>query len=116
MNLLLTTITSPTNTTSSNKVLYIVLGAILLAAALFLIIAILLQSSKSKGLSGTISGGAETFFGKNKGKSIDKKLSILTTIVAIVFIVLVLVVYVSLPYQDQNAYWWDQIIGSFTVS
>lgn len=71
-----------------------IFGGILLLAALFLIVAVLLQSGKSHGLSGTIAGGAETFFGKTKAKSMDKLLSKLTTIVAILFAVLVIVVYV----------------------
>ena len=45
----------------------IALGIILILASLFLIVAVLMQSSKSHRLSGTIAGGAETFFGK-KGK------------------------------------------------
>ena len=77
----------------------IVLGILLLVAALFLIVAVLMQSGKSKNLSGTIAGGAETFFGKSKGSTIDKKLSTLTTIVAIIFVVLVIVVFVM---QDDN--------------
>ena len=40
-------------------------------------------------------GGAETFFGKSKASTMDKKLSKLTTIVAIVFVVLVLVAYLT---------------------
>lgn len=32
-----------------------------------LIFSVLMQSSKSAGLSGSIAGGAETFFGKKKG-------------------------------------------------
>ncbi len=74
------------------------LGILLLLAALFLIVAVLLQNGKSKG-TGVVTGGAETFFGKTKGKSIDKKLSLLTTIVAIVFVLLVIIVFVS---QDFN--------------
>ena len=54
-----------------------------------------MQSGKSKKLSGTIAGGAETFFGKTKGKAIDKLLSKLTTIIAVCFVVLVVVVYVT---------------------
>ena len=42
-----------------------------------------------------IAGGAETFFGKSKATTIDKKLSKATTIVAIVFVVLVLVSYLA---------------------
>ena len=71
----------------------IILGIILIVASLFLIVAVLMQSSKNHILSGTIAGGAETFFGKSKGSTIDKKLSKLTTVVAIVFVVLVLAVY-----------------------
>ena len=97
----------------------IALGIILLAAALFLIIAVLLQNGKSKGLSGTISGGAETFFGKNKGKTIDKKLSVLTTVVAIVFVVITLVVFVAQDYVDiqkQANDYWSSVIESINNS
>ena len=97
----------------------IALGIILLAAALFLIIAVLLQNGKSKGLSGTISGGAETFFGKNKGKTIDKKLSVITTVVAIVFVVITLVVFVAQDYVDiqkQANDYWSSILESINNS
>ena len=77
----------------------IFLGILLLLAALFLIVAVLLQNGKSKG-TGVVTGGAETFFGKTKGKSIDKKLSLLTTIVAVVFVLLVIVVFVTQDYTD----------------
>ena len=71
-----------------------ILGGLLIATGLFLVIAVLLQQGKSKGgLSGTIVGGTETFYGKEKGVQRDKLLSRLTTIVAIVFVVLVLAVY-----------------------
>ena len=75
----------------------LVLGIILLVAAVFLIIAVLMQSGKSHNLSGSIAGGAETFFGKTKGKTIDKLLSKVTTVVAILFALLVVVVYVLQP-------------------
>lgn len=74
--------------------LELVLGIILLIGALFLVVAVLMQHGKSKNLSGTIAGGAETFFGKTKGKAVDKVLSKVTSIVAIVFVVLVVAVYV----------------------
>lgn len=75
-----------------NNTLSIVLGSILLALALFLIIAVLLQNGKSKG-TGVVTGGAETFFGKNKAKAIDKKLSKLTIVAAILFIICSIVVF-----------------------
>ena len=71
----------------------IAIGILLILAAIFLVVAVLMQSGKSHNLSGTIAGGAETFFGKSKATTLDKKLSKLTTIVAIVFVLLVLVSY-----------------------
>lgn len=41
---------------------------------------VLMRQSKSAGLSGSIGGGAETFFGKNRGRSIDGLLRRLTII------------------------------------
>ncbi len=55
--------------------------------ALILIAVVLLQSGKNAGLSGSISGGAETFFGKNKARTLDGMLSRVTTGVAILFII-----------------------------
>ncbi len=80
------------------------LGIILIVASVFLIFAVLMQSGKSKKLSGTIAGGSETFFGKQKGKAVDKVLSKATTIVAVVFVVLVVVVYViqDKPIRDSR--------------
>lgn len=72
-----------------------VLGVILLVVALFLVVSVLMQHGKAKQLSGTIAGGAETFFGKNKGSSIDRMLSKVTSIVAVVFVIIVIVVYIT---------------------
>lgn len=72
----------------------LVLGILLLIMALFLIVAVLMQSGKDKKLSGAIAGGAETFFGKGKGSKADKILPMLTTIVSIVFVIVVILMYV----------------------
>ena len=72
-----------------------IIGGLLLLMAVFLVVAIMLQSGKGKGLSGTIAGGSsDSYFGKNKGKTRDQVLSRLTTVVAIVFVVLVLLLYI----------------------
>ncbi len=81
----------------------IVFGIILLVAAVFLIVSVLMQSGKSHNLSGSIAGGAETFFGKTKGKTIDKILSKVTSIVAVAFVLLVIVVYVIQPNSANNS-------------
>ena len=75
----------------------IVLGILLVLMAIFLTIAVLMQHGKSHNLSGTIAGGAETFFGKTKGRSLDAMLSKLTTIVAVIFVIIVALVYVLQP-------------------
>ena len=80
----------------------LVIGIILLVFAVFLIVAVLMQQGKSHNLSGTIAGGAETFFGKTKGQSINKKLSVLTTVVAAIFVVLVCAVYVMQPNSESQ--------------
>lgn len=67
-----------------------VFGAILIILAVFLIIVVLLQESRSAGLSGAISGGADTFFGKSKGRTMEQKLVKLTRISAIAFFILTL--------------------------
>lgn len=70
-----------------------VIGIILIVAAIFLVVAVLMQHGKSHNLSGTIAGASETFFGKSKSSTLDRKLQVLTTVVAIVFVVLVLAAY-----------------------
>lgn len=69
------------------------LGIVLIVIALALVVLVLFQSGKDKRLSGTIAGGAETFFGKSKATDYNKTLSIVTTIVSIVFAGLVLAMY-----------------------
>ena len=64
------------------------LGILLIVLSVALTVMVLFQSSKDTHLSGTIAGGAETFFGKTKGSSIDKLLSKLTVVVSILVVVL----------------------------
>lgn len=71
-----------------------IFGILILVMALFLVITILLQSSRDHRLSGTIAGGAETFFGKQKGKTMDGVLNKITIAVCIVFFVCVLLMYI----------------------
>ena len=68
----------------------------MLVMALALVVLVLFQSGKDKKLSGTIAGGAETFFGKTKASDYNKTLSLVTTIVAIAFTVVVIVSYILL--------------------
>lgn len=73
--------------------LTVVLSSIQLICSLVLVGIIILQPGKSAGLSGAISGGAETFFGKNKGRTIEAKLEKATSFVAVAFVVLTLILF-----------------------
>ena len=74
-----------------------VIGISLIVMSVFLVVAVLMQSSKDHRLGASIAGGAETFFGKQKGKSMDAMFNKLTTVIAIVFVVLVLVLFFIAP-------------------
>ena len=70
--------------------LKIILSVILVLLALFLTLVVLLQESKTSGMSGAIGGGSETFLSKNKSKNWNAKLAGWTRWVAIAFIILTL--------------------------
>ena len=69
----------------------IILGIVLILLSVAIIVLFLLQEGKSAGLSGAIACGAETFFGKNKSRTMESKLVLITKIIAISFFVLALV-------------------------
>ena len=61
---------------------------LLIIVALALIVVVLLQSGKSAGLSGAISGGAEQLFGKQKARGMDLVLHRVTIVLSVLFFVL----------------------------
>ena len=73
----------------------IVLGIVICVLAVILVACVLLQSGKDKRLSGAIAGSSESYFGTSKGKTKDKILSRVTTVLAFVFVILVLVMYLK---------------------
>lgn len=68
-------------------VLKIVLTVIFIVVCVALVVLVLMQEGKSAGL-GTISGAAETYWGKNKGRSMEGLLVKLTKVLAVSFILL----------------------------
>ena len=82
---------------------YILLG-VLLVAALFIVVVVSLQKSEDKGLSGTIVGGTETYYGKDKSIQKNKKLGKWVLIISIIFALAVLAVYVIQPDYHQSAF------------
>ncbi|MEH7082799.1 preprotein translocase subunit SecG [Neobacillus drentensis] len=65
---------------------------LLVIVSIGLIGVVLLQSGKSAGLSGAISGGAESLFGKQKARGLDLILHRITVVLAILFILLAIAV------------------------
>ena len=74
-----------------------ILLIVLLVAALFIIVAVLLQKNSDEGLSGSITGGSDTFYGKDKSSHGERTLFIFTIVAAIIFVLAVLAVYVIQP-------------------
>ena len=71
------------------EVLLVIIHIFLIIAALVLIAAVLMQEGSAQGL-GAIGGAAETFLGKNKSKSLEGKLELITKVSAGAFVVLAL--------------------------
>jgi preprotein translocase subunit SecG len=68
------------------------LTILLVIVSLGLIVVVLLQSGKSAGLSGAISGGAEQLFGKQKARGLDLVLHRVTVVLSVLFFVLTIAV------------------------
>ena len=69
------------------EILRTVLTVVFIIVCLGLTVLVLMQEGKSAGL-GAISGAAETYWGKNKGRSMEGMLVKLTKILAISFFIL----------------------------
>ena len=67
--------------------LRITLTIIFILVSVALSAIVLMQEGKSAGL-GVISGAAETYWGKNKGRSIEGKLEKMTKILVVVFMLI----------------------------
>ncbi len=68
-----------------------ILTVIQVLSGIAVTIVVLMQSGKSAGLSGAISGGADTFLSAGKAKTLDATLAKLTKWFALAFVVLTLV-------------------------
>ena len=68
-----------------------VLTAVFVLICLAITVVILLQEGKQAGLTGAISGAAESYWGKNKGRSMEGKLEKITKVMIVLFFVLSIV-------------------------
>ncbi|MCR5703420.1 MAG: preprotein translocase subunit SecG [Eubacterium sp.] len=68
-----------------------ILTAVFMIVCIVISVVILLQEGKQAGLTGAISGAAESYWGKNKGRSIEGKLEKITKVCVVLFFVLAIV-------------------------
>ena len=67
-----------------------VLTVVFVLICLAITVVILLQEGKQAGLTGAISGAADSYWGKNKGRSMEGTLVKVTRVLAVLFILLAL--------------------------
>ena len=80
----------------------IVIG-IQIILSLVLVVVVLFQNGNQRGLSGSIAGGAETFFGKNKGRTLDAKMKKWTAVVAALYLVSSIALSMLIQADDKKA-------------
>ena len=73
-----------------------ILSIVFVIISVFLTVVVLMQEGKSAGLSGSISGMADTYWGKNKGRSMEGTLVKITKYLAVAFIVIAVVLNLSI--------------------
>lgn len=69
------------------EILKTVLIVVLILISIALTVVVLMQEGKSAGL-GAISGAADTYWGKNKGRSMEGRLVMATRIMVVLFLVI----------------------------
>ena len=69
------------------EIISTIVSVIQILVSIVLILSVLMQSAKKEGMSGIVGGASETFFGKNKGRTLDSKFAVVTTVCAILFLV-----------------------------
>jgi preprotein translocase subunit SecG len=71
------------------SIIQIIASVMLFISSVILVVIVLSQHGRSAYLGGAIAGGAaESFLGKNKGRTLDAKLTKFTKYIAIIFVVL----------------------------
>lgn len=76
------------------SVIRIILTVLFIIDCIGLTIIVLMQEGKSAGL-GAISGAAESYWGKNKGRSMEGTLVKITRVMAVLFMVLAVILNIN---------------------
>ncbi len=72
----------------------LVLNILFVIICVALVVLVLMQEGKSQGLA-ALNGGSDSYWGKNKGRSMEGRLAKITTIVCTLFVVIALILNLS---------------------
>ena len=72
-----------------------VLTVVFVLICLAITVVILLQEGKQAGLTGAISGAADSYWGKNKGRSMEGKLVTITKVLSVLFVLIAIILNIN---------------------
>ena len=75
-------------------ILKYVLMVLFVLVCIIATVLVLMQEGRSQGL-GAIAGAAETYWGKNKGRSMEGKLVTITKVLAVLFVVIAIILNIN---------------------
>lgn len=78
------------------KTIHGILLILYIIVCVALTVVVILQEGKQAGLTGAISGAAESYWGKNKGRSMEGGLVVATRVLAVLFVLISLLVNLSI--------------------
>ena len=78
------------------KTIHGILLILYLIVCVALTVVVILQEGKQAGLTGAISGAAESYWGKNKGRSMEGGLVVATRVLAVLFVLISLLLNLSI--------------------
>lgn len=86
---------------ASFPIIRLVLLLLIVALSIALTVVILMQPSNTQGMGG-LTGQSDTFYSKNKGRTLEGTLKRLTVIIAIALLVLAVLFFVTLLFYAGN--------------
>ena len=78
------------------KTIHGILLILYIIVCVALTVVVILQEGKQAGLTGAISGAAESYWGKNKGRSMEGGLVMATRVLAVLFVLISLLLTLSI--------------------
>ena len=78
------------------KTIHGILLILYIIVCVALTVVVILQEGKQAGLTGAISGAAESYWGKNKGRSMEGGLVVATRVLAVLFVLISLLLNLSI--------------------